>query len=55
MNSKAYSARNVNLIQLSSFLKDRDDADLWVGVDVGKEQMHVVLIGRPMILSGRGR
>ena len=43
MNSKAYSSRNVNLIQLSSFLKDRDGADLWVGIDVGKEQMQVVL------------
>lgn len=43
MNSKAYSSRNVNLIQLSSFLKDRQGADLWIGVDVGKERMHVVL------------
>jgi transposase len=43
MNSKAYSARNVNLIQLSSFLKDRDGHDLWVGVDVGKQEMKTVL------------
>ena len=43
MNSKAYSSRNVNLIQLNSFLKDRSGQDLWVGVDVGKEQMQVVL------------
>lgn len=43
MNSKAYSSRNVNLIQLNSFLKDRQGADLWVGIDVGKEQMQVVL------------
>lgn len=43
MNSKAYSSRNVNLIQLNSFLKDRRGADLWVGVDVGKQQMQVVL------------
>lgn len=43
MNSKAYSSRNVNLIQLNSFLEDRDGQDLWVGVDVGKEQMQVVL------------
>jgi len=43
MNSKAYSSRNVNLIQVISFLKDRAGADLWVGVDVGKQQMQVVL------------
>lgn len=43
MNSKAYSARNVNTIELSSFLQDRDGQDLWVGVDVGKIELHVVL------------
>lgn len=43
MNSKAYSARNVNTIELGSFLKDRDGQDLWVGVDVGKMHMYVVL------------
>jgi len=44
MNSKAYSAQLVNRIQLTSLLKDRQQGqDLWVGVDVGKEQMHVVL------------
>jgi transposase len=31
------------LIQLSSLLKDRDTQDLWVGVDVGKMEMQVVL------------
>ena len=43
MNSKAYSARNVNHIQLASFLKDRDQQDLWIGVDVGKMEIQVVL------------
>ena len=43
MNSKAYSARNVNQIQLDSFLKDRDGQDLWIGVDVGKVEVQVVL------------
>lgn len=44
MNSKAYSARNVNQIQLGSLLAGRPpDAGVWVGVDVGKEQMRVVL------------
>ena len=40
MNSKAYSARNVNHIQLASFLKDRDQQDLWIGVDVGKMEIQ---------------
>jgi transposase len=46
MNNKAYSGRNVNQVQLDTFLKDRrdrDGQDLWVGVDVGKERMSAVL------------
>jgi hypothetical protein len=43
MDSKAYSARNVNVVRIDSVLKDRDAKDLWVGVDVGKQQMRVVL------------
>jgi transposase len=35
------------LIQLSSLLKDRDKQDLWVGVDVGKMEMQVVLNWAP--------
>lgn len=31
------------MIQLSSLLKDRDRQDLWVGVDVGKMEVQVVL------------
>ena len=43
MNSKAYSARNVNLITLDSFLKDRQGQDLYIGGDVGKQQIKIVL------------
>jgi transposase len=43
MNSKAYSARKVNLLSLDSILEDRDGQPAWVGVDVGKIEMRAVL------------
>ena len=47
MNSKAYSARNVNHIQLASFLKDRTGADLWIGMDIGKQHIFAMLNWAP--------
>ena len=47
MNSKAYSARSVNHIQLGSFLKGRDGQACWVGVDIGKFEIQVVLHWKP--------
>jgi len=43
MNSKTYSARDVNQVQLAAVLEGRDGQDLWVGGDVGKQQVRVVL------------
>ena len=43
MNSKAYSAQDVNRIQLASFLQGREGQGLWVGFDVGKMQLRAVL------------
>jgi transposase len=43
MNSKAYSARNVNRVCLDTLLTGRDGQDLWVGVDIGKYHLQLVL------------
>jgi transposase len=43
MNSKAYSARSVNQVQLAPLLIGREGRPMWVGVDVGKFEMQAVL------------
>jgi transposase len=43
VNSKAYSARKVNLLSVDWIGKDRDGQPAWVGVDVGKVEMQAVV------------
>src|SRR5213078_3130238 len=43
MNSKTYSARGVNQVQLAPLIAGRAGRPMWVGVDVGKFEMRAVL------------
>ena len=47
MNSKTYSARDVNQVQLASFLHDRPGSDLWIGMDIGKQHIFATLNWAP--------
>jgi transposase len=43
VNSKAYSSRSVNQVQLAPLLEGRAGRPMWVGVDVGKLEVQAVL------------
>jgi transposase len=43
MNSKAYSARNVNQVCLASYLEDHAGLDVWIGMDIGKQHIFATL------------